>query len=506
MLQKSWEGYGDYDDVNMQIDVTGAVSGPLESLVVSETDISGDGVTGNVFTVGLAPGDPVELSFTVTAAAAKDVDMYLLQDVSGSFGDDLVTMRAMAESLTTSLTETYGEDTRFGIGSFADKPFGGLGGYSDYAYRNDLSLTRDHEAFKTTLENLDLKSGSDLPESQLEALFQTALRAETEIGFREASSRFAVIMTDAVAHEADPPAYVKALLDDMRVLHSDDTLPDNDGDTDLEYENYPDLDMLKDALIEAGITPIFAVANPFESYGLGDSYHSQIKAYYQTVVDRLGFGSVVDLKSDSSDAIDAIQAGISEATTNIKAFVTEDSPYLDSISTDHTGPVAPGEEITYTVRLDADSLKDGLETDVVRIDIPGFGDVEINISMLSHDSEREALVGTDAAEVLDGGDETDMLNGAGGDDVLEGKGGDDFLTGGAGEDRFVFTDGAGHDVITDFTQGLDLLDLRMMSAVKTFSDVQDSLSSDDSGVLLTLGDTSIHLLGVKDLTEEDLLL
>jgi len=529
LLQKSWEGYGDYDDVNMQIDVTGSASGPLESIVVSETDISGDSVNGNVFNVGLAPGDPVELTFTVKAEAATDVDMYLLQDVSSSFGDDLVVMRAMADSLTSALVETYGESTRFGMGSFADKPFGGYGDIADYAYRHDLSLTDDAAAFKTALKDLDLKYGVDTPESQFEALYQTAIRADTEIGFRDASSRFVVMMTDAVAHEPNPPAHVKALFAKMGFDYTY-SLPENDGDTDLEYENYPDFGMLKDALIEAGITPIFAVAAQIKSHDhmikelLVDAgllhpsvldaypepymveYNANLKAYYETVVDRLGFGSVVDLQSDSSDVIEAIKAGVSEATTNIKAFVTEDSPYLDSISTDHTGPVAPGEEITYTVRLDADSLKDGLETDVVRIDIPGFGDVEINISMLSHDSEREALVGTDAAEVLDGGDETDMLNGAGGDDVLEGKGGDDFLTGGAGEDRFVFTDGAGHDVITDFTQGLDLLDLRMMSAVKKFSDVQDAMASDENGVTLTFGDTSISLLGVKDLTEEDLLL
>ena len=48
--------------------------------------------------------------------------------------------------------------------------------------------------------------------------------------------------------------------------------------------------------------------------------------------------------------------------------------------------------------------------------------------------------------------------GNGGANVLSGGGGADVLTGGAGADIFVFSGGA-TDLVTDFVQGVDLLDL-----------------------------------------------
>jgi Ca2+-binding RTX toxin-like protein len=52
-----------------------------------------------------------------------------------------------------------------------------------------------------------------------------------------------------------------------------------------------------------------------------------------------------------------------------------------------------------------------------------------------------------------------------------GQGGDDILTGGAGADLFVFADGDGADVITDFGDG-DRIDLRAVSSIDDFADLQ----------------------------------
>ena len=53
----------------------------------------------------------------------------------------------------------------------------------------------------------------------------------------------------------------------------------------------------------------------------------------------------------------------------------------------------------------------------------------------------------------------DTLIGAGGDDILIGGGGNDTLTGKGGKDIFVFNGDSGHDIITDFTKGLDKISL-----------------------------------------------
>jgi len=61
------------------------------------------------------------------------------------------------------------------------------------------------------------------------------------------------------------------------------------------------------------------------------------------------------------------------------------------------------------------------------------------------------------ADVLEGEGGNDTLIGLSGTDVLDGGDGDDILTGGSGRDTFVFN--GGHDRITDFALGVDVLTL-----------------------------------------------
>ena len=85
----------------------------------------------------------------------------------------------------------------------------------------------------------------------------------------------------------------------------------------------------------------------------------------------------------------------------------------------------------------------------------------------------DILEGAEGNDTLAGGKDDDLLEGKAGDDDLRGQKGEDTLIGGAGEDTleggnsddiFVFesltdsTDGA-KDLITDFEQGDDLIDL-----------------------------------------------
>ncbi len=69
----------------------------------------------------------------------------------------------------------------------------------------------------------------------------------------------------------------------------------------------------------------------------------------------------------------------------------------------------------------------------------------------------DLLVGGGGADTLDGGAEPDALIGGIGDDMLIGGRGADVLTGSGGADAFVFQEGGGRDVITDFQVGEDNL-------------------------------------------------
>ncbi|MFO1174411.1 MAG: cadherin-like domain-containing protein [Paracoccaceae bacterium] len=72
--------------------------------------------------------------------------------------------------------------------------------------------------------------------------------------------------------------------------------------------------------------------------------------------------------------------------------------------------------------------------------------------------------------VIGGGNGSDTITGSAGADTIEGGGGADLLTGGAGADVFLFSQ-TGHsktaataDVIADFAQGQDMIDLRPIDA------------------------------------------
>ncbi len=75
---------------------------------------------------------------------------------------------------------------------------------------------------------------------------------------------------------------------------------------------------------------------------------------------------------------------------------------------------------------------------------------------------NDHVTGSGGNDKISGAAGADVLNGGLGDDTLIGGTGMDRLTGGAGADHFVFSNGAdktGVDQITDFTHGVDHIDL-----------------------------------------------
>jgi Ca2+-binding RTX toxin-like protein len=85
-------------------------------------------------------------------------------------------------------------------------------------------------------------------------------------------------------------------------------------------------------------------------------------------------------------------------------------------------------------------------------------------------SGNDSLFGNDAVNLLSSGAGDDLIDGGAGSDRLVGGLGTDTLTGGAGADLFQFLTnedsmvGLGRDVITDFQQGSDLIDLSALNA------------------------------------------
>jgi Ca2+-binding RTX toxin-like protein len=88
-----------------------------------------------------------------------------------------------------------------------------------------------------------------------------------------------------------------------------------------------------------------------------------------------------------------------------------------------------------------------------------------------------------------------QLFGYGGFDTLDGGTGDDTLTGGGGRNTFTFEDGWDHDVITDFREGLDFLDMTNVTGLYSLS--QLTLVDTQFGVGIEFGTNSVLLEGIN---------
>jgi Ca2+-binding RTX toxin-like protein len=335
----------------------------------------------------------------------RSLELVLLQDLSGSFSDDLTTVSGLVDDLVDSITG-LADVVRLGLTSFIDKPTSPFGSSGDHEYLTQLALTSDTDVWKAAVTGLTTGSGNDGPEAQMTGLLQVALRTG-EVGWSSEALKVVVLTTDAVPHFAG---------DNPGTDNNGDTILDGPGN-DGTGEDYPTLEMVKAALLAAGIIPIFAVT-------------SDVTANYQTIVDAFGFGTVVTLSSNSSDIIAAFKDGISGAA---------DTVIENAIGTDF-----------------ADTIL-GNNAD----------------NMLKGKGGKDVIKGGNGDDELHGNRGKDKLDGGKGDDVLSGGTDKDKMTGGDGADTFVFnlfTVPFGKDVVTDYEDGSDSI-MVLNDTLLTFGDI-----------------------------------
>ncbi|MCU0800538.1 MAG: hypothetical protein MUD11_01975 [Rhodobacteraceae bacterium] len=114
------------------------------------------------------------------------------------------------------------------------------------------------------------------------------------------------------------------------------------------------------------------------------------------------------------------------------------------------------------------------------------------------------LAGNIGADTLNGGAGDDRLAGAGGADVLDGGAGNDTLSGCADADVFVFATGGLRDVISDFADGQDMINLTALSAVTDFADLlANHLRQSGANVLLDAGQGDLLVIRNVQLAQLD---
>ena len=217
------------------------------------------------FQITVANGDAGVLSVSVGVPDPESGqlggDFMILFDRSGSFSDDLSTFREEVNDIELALADSF-SNFRIGLGSFVDAPCLGFGDSGDFGYELNLPISAPG-MLSDALDDLDIRSGDDGPESQLEAMRQ-AMTGEGHIvdgaafpacspvanimatspGWAENRVKFLLVSTDAFFHRpADSQYPYQTSVEDVINLASETKttiLFLNSGSTDVAANQIAD--------------------------------------------------------------------------------------------------------------------------------------------------------------------------------------------------------------------------------------------------------------------------
>ena len=160
----------------------------------------------------------VNVTIPTEGAVFDRVDIMFLVDVSASYGGSIAEFKRRSVDLVRAF-EASGTNVHTGLASFSDFPITPWGSpwANDYAYRLDQALSGNGDDTAAAINRLALLTGGDVPESQLEALYQLATGAgrtvggqpgaeipATAVGWRDGALRVIFLATDANFHNPEP--------------------------------------------------------------------------------------------------------------------------------------------------------------------------------------------------------------------------------------------------------------------------------------------------------------
>ena len=248
-----------------------------------------------------------------------DLDLYILEDLSDSFSDDIDSLTALSRKFLSTL-ELMFNSARVGVGSFVD-----VGGY---CYRNDFSIaTRTAEELQAGMSQLQTSGqGYSCPlespnggEAVTTGLFQVGDQ-HASIGFDRQALRVVLMSTDD---------YFKQPTTDLQAPGRDTGCDDPDGSRYCSRIN--SIPEVKAALDAANIHPIFAIATPID----GEQYRGTPNEWlipvleandltrleaYKDVMTALGYDRekfVSKMTGDSSDFVEIAVLALRQAVGDL---------------------------------------------------------------------------------------------------------------------------------------------------------------------------------------------
>jgi hypothetical protein len=131
------------------------------------------GIPPDDYYLVLPPDGPLEERDLIFGTNIQIADVYFLVDTTGSMYGEIDNIKSNLSSLIIPQIRLRIPDAAIGVGWFADFPTGGYGGGDDRAYEHLQSMTLDTALAQTAVNSLPNRGGSDGPESQVEAMYQT---------------------------------------------------------------------------------------------------------------------------------------------------------------------------------------------------------------------------------------------------------------------------------------------------------------------------------------------
>ena len=203
-----------------KVSFTGATNPNTDNYNPSPTSVSVTQISscGNVMTADVD-------AFALPPPAVGNVDALFLIDNSGSYSDDMVSIRNQAAGVAAKIQAAF-PTARFGVATFRDFPFSSFGQAGDTAFQVVLPFTSNVTNFVNAIMGIPPPDGgADGPEAQYEAVFQalTGLGrdldgdniagnspgeiAPSNLGWVPGHHRLLYLLTDADFHNSDTENY-----------------------------------------------------------------------------------------------------------------------------------------------------------------------------------------------------------------------------------------------------------------------------------------------------------